>query len=87
MKKITNQPMTEIIDYFETTLKDNKIISIEVLNPDLGIDDFSGTVISLDENYIYHSYKSWTDLSELMFCKMLTPIIISRKCRLYRYEK
>lgn len=87
MKKITNQPMTEIIDYFETTLKDNEIISIEVLNPDLGIDDFSGTVISLDENYIYHSYKSWTDLSELMFCKMLTPIIISENTVCLKFKK
>jgi hypothetical protein len=78
MKKFTNESMYEIIEYFENALIENDIISFEVLNPDICVDNYSGTRVTFDEEYIYRSYKSWVDLSELMFCKMLTPIISSK---------
>ncbi|WP_122893145.1 methyltransferase domain-containing protein [Arcobacter peruensis] len=87
MKKFTNESMYEIIHYFETSLKKYEIISIEVLNPDLGIDNYAGYTIDLDESYIYRSYKSWTDLAELMFCKMLTPIVLSENTICLKFRK
>ena len=87
MKKFINESMFEIIKYFEYILKDNSIIEIEVLNPDLGINEYSGFNTNLKENYIYRSYKSWIDLSELMFCKMFTPTVISHETICLKFQK
>lgn len=87
MQKFTSESMSEIIDYFECTLENSQIVSFEVLNPDLGIDNYSGSIISLDANYIYRSYKSWTDLAELMFCKMLTPLILTENTICLKFKK
>lgn len=77
MKIFTNESMDEIISYakYELTNKDN--FSIEVLNPDLVEDSYAGLKVIFDEEYIYRSYKSWVDLSTLLFCKMLTPKVSS----------
>ena len=77
MKKFTNEVMYEILEYFQDELKTKESVSIEVLNPDLAFDEYAGTLISLDEEYIYRSYKAWNDLAELVYCKMLTPKIQS----------
>ena len=87
MKKFTNESMYEIIEYFENTLFDKDIVSFEVLNPDICVNKYSGTTINSDEEYIYRSYKSWTDLAELMFCKMLTPIITSKYTVVLNFKK
>lgn len=72
----TTQPMQDIILWFTEqmdTLKAGKIISFEILNPDLG-EGYAGTKVIIEgETYIYRSYKSWIDLAELLMCKMLTP--------------
>ncbi len=87
MKKFTNESMYEIIEYFENTLITENIVSFEVLNPDVCVDEYTGTKKDLNEEYIYRSYKSWTDLSELMFCKMLTPIISSKYTVTLNFKK
>ncbi|WP_121626439.1 methyltransferase domain-containing protein [Poseidonibacter antarcticus] len=87
MKKFTDESMFEIIDYLEKFLQNNQIVSFEVLNPDIGIDNYSGKKIQLEEEYIYHSYKSWTDLAELMFCKMYTPTIITKNTICLKFKK
>jgi len=87
MKKFTNEPMYEIFTYFQEELKQSDTISIEVLNPDLAIDEYAGAKISLDTNYIYRSYKAWTDLAELMYCKMLTPLIVSENTVNLKFKK
>lgn len=87
MKKFTDEPMSIIIDYFQESLKVNDIVSFQVLNPDKGIDKYSGSIIELEEKYIYRSYKSWTDLAELMFCKMLTPIINTNNTVCLKFKK
>jgi len=72
MKKFTNEAMFEIILYLENELKNNDEIFIEVLNPNIKADIYAGEKLKLiDEEYIYRSYKSWCDLAELLFCKML----------------
>jgi hypothetical protein len=87
MKKFTNESMYEIIEYFENMLVEKDTLSFEVLNPDISIDKYSGSKIILDCEYIYRSYKSWIDLSELMFCKMMTPTINSKNTVILNFKK
>ena len=70
MKKFVNESMYEIISYFEEELKDNRKVFIEVLNPNLEKSYYAGEkVVIKNEEFIYRSLKSWSDLSELLFCK------------------
>ena len=72
MKKIINEEMFEIIQYLENELKNNNEISIEVLNPNVKDDIYAGEKLKIENNkFIYRSYKSWSDLAEILFCKML----------------
>lgn len=50
-----------------------KYFNFEILDPDLA-DGYAGEILEIEgENYIYRGYKSWTDLAELLMCKMMTP--------------
>ncbi len=47
--------------------------SFETVDPDLG-EGYAGEILEIEgESYIYRGYKSWTDLAELLICKMMTP--------------
>ena len=70
MKKFTNEKMYEIISYLNEELKNKNKIEIEVLNPSVKNDAYAGEIINLEKEYIYRSFKSWSDLSEILFCKM-----------------
>ena len=87
MKKFTKESMYEILKYIEEKLKIDDLVSIEVLNPDLGINNYAGEIIKLDEEYTYHSYKAWNDLAELMFCKLLTPLVVSENTINLKFKK
>ncbi len=76
MRKFTNETMFEIILYFESELKGNNEVLIEVLNPDLEKNYYAGEKVSIDKNnFVYRSYKSWSDLAELLFCKFFVKEI------------
>lgn len=67
------QTMQEIVPLIEEQLNISDSISFSVLNPDLGR-GHAGEVVSInDETYLHRGYKTWTDLAELLKCKMLTP--------------
>ena len=72
----TTQPMQDIMIFCIEQISAcsaGKSISFETLDPDLG-EGYAGAMIHIeDTTYIYRSYKSWTDLAELLMCKMLTP--------------
>jgi len=69
----THQTMQEILPILQNALKTDASVSLEVLNPDLG-EGYAGNLITIEEkSYIYRGYKAWTDLAELLMCKMLTP--------------
>ena len=87
LKEFTNETMYEIIEYFQEELKLNTQVCFEVLNPDICINEYAGFKISLDKEYIYRSYKAWNDLAELMFCKMLTPMITSENRVCLKFKK
>jgi len=61
MKKFTSEPLLTITTWIEKKLKNTTILSFLVPNPDL-------------ENN--KSFKTWVDLAELHFCKILTPLTI-----------
>ena len=72
MKKFINEEMFEIIQYLGNELKTDNEISIEVLNPNIKDNVYAGEKIKIeDKEFIYRSYKSWSDLAEILFCKML----------------
>jgi len=70
MKKFTNEPMYEIISYLNNELKNQNKSEIEVLNPNIKTNAYAGESIKLDKEYIYRSYKSWTDLAEILFSRL-----------------
>ena len=72
MKKVTNENMFEIISYLEKELKNNDYVSIEILNPSIKDDIYAGEKLIIDnQEFIYRSFKSWSDLAEILFCKLL----------------
>ena len=81
MKKFTNENMIEIIEYLTNFLKDKEdrfICEFEVLNPDISFEAYSGEKFIIDDiEYIYRGYNSWNSLAQTLFCKQLTPKIIS----------
>jgi hypothetical protein len=65
--------MQEILPILQNALKTDVSVSFEVLDPDLG-EGYAGNLITIEDiSYIYRGYKAWTDLAELLMCKMLTP--------------
>lgn len=74
-KKFTKESMYEILIYLKNILKEQDSVLIEVINPSLGIGYYSGEEILIDNRYIYRSYKSWSDLAELLFCNLIVEKI------------
>ena len=73
MITFTNQNIQTILPILQTKLKNNNSINFSVINPDV-FEGYAGYTINIDEeNYIYRGYKAWSDLAELLKCKMLTP--------------
>ena len=68
--------MQDLIKYFTaqvSELEAGMSINFETLDPDLG-EGYAGDKLHIEgQSYVYRSYKSWTDLAELMMCKMMTP--------------
>jgi len=72
--RFTNEPMLQITTSLEAALEESTQIRFEVLSPDYLKSAYAGKEIELKgEHYIYRGYKAWTDLAELLFCRMLTP--------------
>lgn len=68
--------MQDLMKWFTTQtgeLEAEKSISFEVLDPDL-CEGYAGERLDIEgETYIYRGYRSWTDLAELLMCKIMTP--------------
>ncbi|HBM35321.1 MAG TPA: methyltransferase domain-containing protein [Sulfuricurvum sp.] len=88
MKAFTTEPLTDILSWAHETLKGADHLTFEALNPDIGRGHYAGETITINGNeYLYRSYKAWSDLGELLFCRMLTPKIISEHTVQITYEK
>ncbi len=69
----TTQTMQEILPTLQQTLTEQEQVSFTVLNPDLG-DTYAGNRVEIEnETYLYRGLKAWSDLAELLHCKMLLP--------------
>lgn len=88
MKTFTSEPLTKILAWAEGALKENSTITFEVFNPDIGRGHYAGEVLFCDgKEYLYRSYKAWSDLSELLFCRLLTPKSLSEHTVQITFEK
>ena len=87
MLKFTTQTMFEIINILQkkiNSINPKDIIEFEILNPDIASSTYAGNII---ENSIYRSFKSWTNLADILKCKILTPKELNPHAVLIRYEK
>lgn len=88
MKTFTSEPMSEILNWANEILKESNSLRFEVLNPDKGRGSYAGETITLEgTSYTYRSYKAWSDLGEILFCRMLTPKSVSEHTVQITYEK
>jgi SAM-dependent methyltransferase len=88
MKRFTSEPLTDILSWGEATLKTSDTITFEILNPDVGRGHYAGEIITINEtDYLYRSYKALSDLAELLFCRILTPNVVSQHTVAITYEK
>ena len=88
MKTFTSEPLSSILTWAHEMLKENNTLTFVVLNPDNARGGYAGESISVDgKKYLYRGYKAWSDLGEILFCRMLTPKIISAHTVQITYEK
>jgi len=73
LRRWTDETMQTILPQLKEALEPSGEICFEVLDPDI-TDAYAGTPVTIeDTTYLYRSYKSWTELAELLGCRMLTP--------------
>ncbi len=89
--KFTNEPLYEILNTLKqvlNTLNPHDILEFEVLNPDLYDSTYAGTFVKIDnQEHIYRGLKAYSDLCELLNCKMLLPVQKDEKTVLIRFKK
>ena len=69
----TTESMQEILPLLRKELQKSQTLSFCVLNPDLAEGYAGSRVVVNGTGYLYRGYKAWTDLAEILKCKMLTP--------------
>lgn len=78
----------EIMKNLKESLKTKDEVRFEVLNPDLYNDKYAGEEINTaGKKYLYRGYKAWTDLAQILHCKMLTPQLKSKDIVELRFKK
>lgn len=88
MKQFTDESLNDILTWAHEALKQSDTLTFEVLNPDLASNTYAGERITIDQTiYTYRGYKAWSDLGEILFCRMLTPKIVSEHTVQITYEK
>ena len=83
----TYHSMQEILPLLQKSLNANSTISFNVLDPDIKNGYAGDEIIINDTTFIYRGYKAWTDLAELLLCKMLTPKEAEYPYITLRFEK
>ncbi len=88
LRIFTCEPLTDILLWATETLKNSKSFTLELVNPDIARGTYAGETISIHNvTYVYRGYKALSDLGELLFCRMLTPKIVSEHTVQITYEK
>jgi len=88
LKTFTDEPLYDILTWARETLKESHTLSFEVLNPDITCGTYAGESVTIDgKDYLYRGYKAWSALGEVLFCRMLTPKVVSAHTVQISYEK
>ncbi len=88
LKKFTTESLYVILTWAHETLKESDTLCFEVLNPDIARGTYAGESVAIDgKDYLYRGYKAWSDLGEVLFCRMLTPKVVSDHTVQISYEK
>lgn len=88
MRRFSIESTYELLTWIQNSLQDHERVTFEVLNPDIGRGNYAGESVTIDNTtYIYRSYKAWSDLGEILFCRMLTPKPLSEYTVQITYEK
>jgi len=84
----SHESMLLIASRLKEALEEKRQVTFEVLSPDFLHGAYAGTEVELEgKPYIYRGYKTWTDLAELLFCRMLTPKVLAANKVTITYEK
>ncbi len=87
-KSFTDEPLIDIFIWAQRELEIFDTFTLEVLNPDIGRGHYAGSLLVLDgKEYIYRSYKAWSDLAELLSCRLLIPITLGSNTIALTFEK
>jgi SAM-dependent methyltransferase len=88
LKSFTVEPLVEILTWGQSVLKEFDALTFEVLNPDTVDGIYAGESITIEgKDYLYRGYKAWSDLGEILFCRMLTPKVLSDHTVQISYKK
>jgi SAM-dependent methyltransferase len=91
MRCFTTEPLSEAAAWLTGRLEGTEpgaVVAFEVLDPDLGEGRYAGELVEVGgKSYRHRGYRAWTDLSELLFCRMLTPKPASEQTVVLRFEK
>ena len=80
--------ITNLLEKKLEELPAHDIIEFEVINPDIVQSTYAGNIIQIkDILYLYHGYKSWNDLAQILKCRILTPLIKDEHLVVIRYQK
>jgi len=79
--------MQEILPLLQKSLNTDSTISFNVLDPDINNSYAGDKILINNTKFVYRSYKAWTDLAELLLCKMLTPKVAEYPYVTLRFEK
>jgi len=87
--RFTDESMLDISTHLKSEFdKGETSVEFEVLNPDSQSGAYAGKEVEIDkQSYIYRGYKAWTDLAELLFCRMLTPTLVDKDIVALSFEK
>jgi hypothetical protein len=82
------ESLDKIIRLLQEQLKLQDIVEFGVVNPDIDDGVYAGQEVYIDkEAYIYRDYKNWSDLANILKCKMLIPIAIDKNIIKITYKK
>ncbi len=83
------ESMLEISSFLKGSLDEGKdTVEFSVLNPDRLKNAYAGKRVEVRGcDFIYRGYKAWSDLAELLYCRMLTPIVKDEDLVRLRFEK
>lgn len=89
--RFTLEPMHRILALLETEIAAKKagdIVECDVLDPDRGGDRFTGEPVEIEgQTFLHRGYRAWTDLAELLSCRLLTPERIGGHMVRLRFQK